>query len=293
MYTPKSTASGANSPTQDHNSLLKPKFNPTMGNSTMGKKPEVRSAFGAARAAQTAPRKMANPVRPPVSGSPKPQTPVPELEKKEGVQVFSQGDGKKAKFKSGPKKSRKKTLIIMLIAVLILAGGLLGFTAYYFDWLPSFASETKPAADSVSPFNNDNIEHSVLKDGDFVKFGDGETTFKVDGKVRVNNLSHPEEATIAFVYLTPLEGESASNIVTLKEDAKVSFEGGDTIYVIDSFEFNNEDVSKATLCKITIHEMSKTATTETESSSSEDSDTTSTSSDLEESEETTSGSGTE
>ncbi|MFC1651926.1 hypothetical protein ACFL24_02100 [Patescibacteria group bacterium] len=279
MNTPKNEVS---SPTQSYNPFSQPKFNPTMG-----RKAETRPTFkrdpSATQTAPPAPRKMSNPVKSQETQAPIPKPDTPEPKKKEGVQVFSQGDGKKAKFsikdgsasggKSKPKKSRKRTLITMLIALLILAGGLVGFSAYYFNWIPSFASEPKPAAESTSPFNNDNIEHSVLKDKDLVKFGDGETTYKVDGEVRVNNISHPEEATIAFVYLTPLEGESGTNIITLKEDKKVSFEDGDTIYTIDSFEFNNKDITKATLCKVTIHEMSKTDTTKTESSTSDEATT--------------------
>jgi hypothetical protein len=62
---------------------------------------------------------------------------------------------------------------------------------------------------------------------------------------------------------------SSTNVISLKEGDKVTFGDEDTIYIIESFEFNQEAVGIATLCRITIREMSKEATTETEKSTGE------------------------
>lgn len=190
-----------------------------------------------------------------VGGAPTPQVAQPLPKTTAGVQVFSKGDQAKAQFNVPKKKSRKKVLIGMLIAVLILAGGAVGFSIYYFN---------QPSKAAVSPSTtptNQTTDYTTLKENDLVKFGDEATTFKVTGKVWLDNLSHPKEATKAYVYFEATSGQSGTTVKTLKVADKIALEGQTTIYVIDKFEFNQTTAKNSTRCTIVIHEMSKSAAT--------------------------------
>ncbi len=194
--------------------------------------------------------------------------PVTSSKTTPSVQVFSQGDKNKAQFSTPKKKSRKKVLIGMLIAFLILAGGLGGFSIYYFN------QPTKAAVNpDVTPSNQTSVASTILKTGNLVKFGDEKTTFKVSGKIWLDNLSHPEDATKVYVYLESATGEGSTTAKSLKAGDKVSFGTETTVYIIDKFAFNQTTVSKATLCTITIHEVSKSAATTSQSTSGTTSET--------------------
>ncbi|GEM_PF-6134943 len=171
-----------------------------------------------------------------------------------GVQVFGKGNQAKAQFNLPKKKSRKKVLIGMLISILILAGGAVGFSIYYFN------QPSKAAVNPETTPTNQITDYTTLKENDLVKFGDEATTFKVKGKIWLDNLSHPKEATKAYVYLESVSG-GGSTIKTLKAGDRITFNGQSAIYVVDKFEFNLGKAEKSTRVTIVIHEINKSATT--------------------------------
>ncbi len=242
---PLDEGSNDSSPPQDH-PLFQAKFNPA--GSSAPKKKSRGFSFKRGETKKTVDPKI----------NMQTQVNIPNESKKDGnVDVFQQGTGKKAKFKTSKSKKRKKTIVTILIIVLIISAGVLGYSVYYYSQGSSAA--TKAANPSASPsFNTDsNVERIILKKGDLVKFGDtAENTFTVD-EIRLNNVSHPEYATMAYVYIKVLTGQDSTNIIEIKEKDKISFASGKFIYLVDSFEFSPEDSKKATLCKISIHEMNQ------------------------------------